>query len=192
MQDELLLLAVWSPPPAPRARLPPAPQTDVPGWLEAFAAHPRIGDVEGLKRKFGAFGSHSNEEQAAALAGHDDRVFQVRGVARRAARAGPGRDGVTGMRVARDPPPQELAECNRQYEQRFGHIFIVCASGKSAAEMLQALRERCEQPAAGAGSAAQVAPLSARRPPCAAAAAAAAAGCPTRCTTSWSTRRASR
>jgi OHCU decarboxylase len=29
-----------------------------------------------------------------------------------------------------------LAEANREYEKRFGHIFIVCASGKSGAEML--------------------------------------------------------
>jgi OHCU decarboxylase len=29
-----------------------------------------------------------------------------------------------------------LADANREYEERFGHIFIVCASGKSAAEML--------------------------------------------------------
>lgn len=35
-----------------------------------------------------------------------------------------------------------LAEGNRAYEDRFGHVFIVCASGRSAAEMLAALRER--------------------------------------------------
>jgi allantoicase len=35
-----------------------------------------------------------------------------------------------------------LAEANREYEARFGHVFIVCASGKSAAEILQALRAR--------------------------------------------------
>jgi OHCU decarboxylase len=29
-----------------------------------------------------------------------------------------------------------LADANGEYEERFGHIFIVCASGKSAAEML--------------------------------------------------------
>lgn len=29
-------------------------QVGVPGWLEAFAGHPRIGDVEGLREKFGA------------------------------------------------------------------------------------------------------------------------------------------
>jgi OHCU decarboxylase len=30
----------------------------------------------------------------------------------------------------------QLAEVNREYENRFGHVFIVCATGKSAAEML--------------------------------------------------------
>jgi len=36
----------------------------------------------------------------------------------------------------------ELAEANRIYEDRFGHIFIVCATGKSAEEMLSLLRQR--------------------------------------------------
>jgi 2-oxo-4-hydroxy-4-carboxy-5-ureidoimidazoline decarboxylase len=35
-----------------------------------------------------------------------------------------------------------LAEGNRQYEQKFGYIFIVCASGRSADEMLAMLRAR--------------------------------------------------
>jgi 2-oxo-4-hydroxy-4-carboxy-5-ureidoimidazoline decarboxylase len=35
-----------------------------------------------------------------------------------------------------------LAAANREYEQRFGRIFIVCATGKSAAEMLSILRTR--------------------------------------------------
>jgi 2-oxo-4-hydroxy-4-carboxy-5-ureidoimidazoline decarboxylase len=35
-----------------------------------------------------------------------------------------------------------LAEGNRAYEERFGYIFIVCATGKTAAEMLALLRER--------------------------------------------------
>jgi OHCU decarboxylase len=35
-----------------------------------------------------------------------------------------------------------LAEANREYERRFPHIFIVCATGKSAAEILQILRRR--------------------------------------------------
>jgi 2-oxo-4-hydroxy-4-carboxy-5-ureidoimidazoline decarboxylase len=31
---------------------------------------------------------------------------------------------------------------NRAYEERFGHVFLICASGRSAGEMLAALRER--------------------------------------------------
>ena len=37
---------------------------------------------------------------------------------------------------------EALAEGNRAYETRFGYIFIVCASGKGAAEMLGLLEER--------------------------------------------------
>ena len=35
-----------------------------------------------------------------------------------------------------------LAEANEAYAGRFGFIFIVCASGKTAEEMLQLLRDR--------------------------------------------------
>ena len=35
-----------------------------------------------------------------------------------------------------------LAEGNQAYEARFGHIFIVCATGKSASEMLRLLGQR--------------------------------------------------
>ena len=37
---------------------------------------------------------------------------------------------------------QAVTEGNREYEQRFGYIFIVCASGKTADEMVGILRER--------------------------------------------------
>jgi OHCU decarboxylase len=37
---------------------------------------------------------------------------------------------------------EALAEGNRRYLERFGHIFIVCASGLSAAEMLARLQAR--------------------------------------------------
>jgi len=37
---------------------------------------------------------------------------------------------------------QSLAEGNEAYEQRFGHIYLVCATGRSAAELLTLLRER--------------------------------------------------
>lgn len=35
-----------------------------------------------------------------------------------------------------------LAEANREYEQRFNRIFIICAMGKSASEILANLRQR--------------------------------------------------
>jgi len=37
---------------------------------------------------------------------------------------------------------EALAEGNRAYEARFGHIYIVCATGKTAEEMLAILRAR--------------------------------------------------
>ena len=41
-----------------------------------------------------------------------------------------------------------LAEGNRQYEERFGRIFIVCAAGKSAEEILAILNTRMQNTAA--------------------------------------------
>jgi 2-oxo-4-hydroxy-4-carboxy-5-ureidoimidazoline decarboxylase len=41
-----------------------------------------------------------------------------------------------------DAVKQALAEGNREYERRFGRIFIVCATGKSGSEMLAILRRR--------------------------------------------------
>ena len=37
---------------------------------------------------------------------------------------------------------QRLAEGNRRYEDRFGHVFLIRAAGRSAEEMLAALEER--------------------------------------------------
>lgn len=39
-----------------------------------------------------------------------------------------------------------LAEGNRRYEERFGRIFIVCASGRSAAEIFGILEQRMGNP----------------------------------------------
>jgi 2-oxo-4-hydroxy-4-carboxy-5-ureidoimidazoline decarboxylase len=35
-----------------------------------------------------------------------------------------------------------LAAGNRTYEERFGHVYLVCADGRPAAELLAVLRER--------------------------------------------------
>jgi 2-oxo-4-hydroxy-4-carboxy-5-ureidoimidazoline decarboxylase len=46
------------------------------------------------------------------------------------------------VKEASEQTLQQLAEGNQAYEQRFGYIFIVCATGKSADEMLHALQQR--------------------------------------------------
>lgn len=35
-----------------------------------------------------------------------------------------------------------LADANASYEEKFGHVFLVCATGRTAETMLAALRER--------------------------------------------------
>ena len=48
------------------------------------------------------------------------------------------------MRVAAGRTLDQLAAENRLYEARFGHVFLIAAAGKSAEEILAALRERME------------------------------------------------
>ena len=50
----------------------------------------------------------------------------------------------SGAAAAADEVKQALADGNRAYEQRFGHIFLICASGLSGQEMLAQLRARRE------------------------------------------------
>jgi 2-oxo-4-hydroxy-4-carboxy-5-ureidoimidazoline decarboxylase len=38
----------------------------------------------------------------------------------------------------------ELAAANAAYEERFGHVYLVCASGRSAAELLAVCRARLD------------------------------------------------
>ncbi len=47
-----------------------------------------------------------------------------------------------GMNAAGDGVRTTLSETNRRYEQRFGYGYIVCASGKTAEEMLAMARTR--------------------------------------------------
>ena len=80
-------------------------------WKEAFAHHPKIGDIESLKKKFA-----STEKWASAEQG--------------------------GVSTAKPGTIEALAEGNKDYEAKFGYIFIVCATGKSAEEMLEILEIR--------------------------------------------------
>lgn len=46
------------------------------------------------------------------------------------------------MSFADESVKQDLADANRAYYEKFGFIFIVCATGKSAEEMVEMCRAR--------------------------------------------------
>jgi allantoicase len=50
----------------------------------------------------------------------------------------------SGVNTASSDTTNSLATLNREYEQKFGFIFIICATGKTSDEMLAALRERLD------------------------------------------------
>jgi 2-oxo-4-hydroxy-4-carboxy-5-ureidoimidazoline decarboxylase len=80
-------------------------------WKEAFAGHPKIGDVTDLMKKFPTTADASSREQS-------------------------------GIRQTSGEILAALAAANEVYESRFGYIFIVCATGKNAGEMLHILNSR--------------------------------------------------
>jgi 2-oxo-4-hydroxy-4-carboxy-5-ureidoimidazoline decarboxylase len=80
-------------------------------WHEAFSHHPKIGDVESLKKKFASTAQWATSEQS-------------------------------GVQDADIKMLEELRDYNNLYEKKFGYIFIVCATGKSAEEMLDLLKKR--------------------------------------------------
>ena len=54
----------------------------------------------------------------------------------------------SGVANASEDAVDSLAALNRDYEQKFGFIFIICATGKTSDYMLSALRERLQHDAA--------------------------------------------
>ncbi|MCF6191494.1 MAG: 2-oxo-4-hydroxy-4-carboxy-5-ureidoimidazoline decarboxylase [Cocleimonas sp.] len=48
----------------------------------------------------------------------------------------------SGVNTATENTLQSLSQGNKDYKEKFGFIFIVCASGKSANEMLELLLQR--------------------------------------------------
>jgi hydroxyisourate hydrolase len=81
-------------------------------WLEAFAAHPRIGEAK-PPAPGGSAPSWEEQEQSST-------------------------------RSATEKVKERLAARNHQYEARFGYIFIVCATGKTAEQMLALIEDRLQ------------------------------------------------
>ena len=85
-------------------------------WKEAFAQHPKIGDIDSLKKKYA---SAADPIATGWAAGEQ-----------------------SGTSTASQKTIDALAEGNKKYEDKFGYIFIICATGKSAEEMLEILESR--------------------------------------------------
>jgi 2-oxo-4-hydroxy-4-carboxy-5-ureidoimidazoline decarboxylase len=79
----------------------------------------------------------TDDDVAEALAGHP-RIGQ----APTQAHSSWSRHEQAGVSGSDDQVVAELAEGNRAYEQRFGHIYLVCAAGRSAPDLLRTLRDR--------------------------------------------------
>ena len=62
----------------------------------------------------------------------------------RAVRGGMSAAEQSGAAAASEEVRQGLADGNPAYEQRFGHVFLICASGLSGQEMLDQLRARLD------------------------------------------------
>ena len=75
----------------------------------------------------------------AALAAHPRIGARVEGSSREAESS---RREQSGMSAADDAVRTAMAEGNRTYEQRFGHVFLIRAAGRSAEEMLAELERR--------------------------------------------------
>lgn len=58
--------------------------------------------------------------------------------------AGWSKDEQSGIRDASNDTITALADRNRDYERRFGHVFLICATGKGADEMLAQLEQRMD------------------------------------------------
>jgi 2-oxo-4-hydroxy-4-carboxy-5-ureidoimidazoline decarboxylase len=89
---------------------------------EALAGHPRIG------------------ERGAESAGPAGSAVSVGS----AVSADWSRQEQAGVSAADAGLARDLAEGNAEYERRFGHIYLVCATGKSGQELLAILRERLD------------------------------------------------
>lgn len=79
-------------------------------------------------------------ELAAVLAGHP-RIGE-RPAAGNGREGGWSRQEQSGAAGASDQVRRELAAANAAYEERFGHVFLICATGQSGEAMLAALRSR--------------------------------------------------
>ena len=111
-----------------------------PVWADRMAAGRPYSSARDAVRQSGAIVAILTlPELEAALAGHPR-------IGERSAEAGQSADWSrseqSGTSTADEPTRRALADFNLEYERRFGHVYLVAASGRSAAELLAILRAR--------------------------------------------------
>ncbi|MFJ6383282.1 2-oxo-4-hydroxy-4-carboxy-5-ureidoimidazoline decarboxylase [Kitasatospora sp. NPDC092039] len=107
-----------------------------PRWAAAVAAAKPWSDREALlAANAAAMASLTAEDLRDAMAGHARIGRPIAGdVASEREQA-----GIRGVdRAVLD----QLHDANAAYEAKFGHVFLICATGRTALDMLAALRER--------------------------------------------------
>lgn len=106
-------------------------------WVEEMArSRPFASDAEVLEAAERAWWGLQPADWLEALARHP-RIGETSKDA-----ASWSREEQSGVVKAAAEVRAALAEGNREYEKRFGHVFLICATGRSAEEMLAELRRR--------------------------------------------------
>ncbi|MDQ3035393.1 MAG: 2-oxo-4-hydroxy-4-carboxy-5-ureidoimidazoline decarboxylase [Myxococcota bacterium] len=115
-------------------------------WARAMLARRPFGTDEALFRAADeAWAEMAREDVLEALA-HHPRIGADRGELRK--KYGTTADWAaseqSGAAAANEETLRALRDGNARYDARFGHVFVVCATGKSAAEMLALLEARLD------------------------------------------------
>lgn len=107
------------------------------------AARPYPSAEDAIRQSSVIVGALTATDLAEALAGHP-RIGERPGASDGGSRAS-GWSAQEQSGVGEDAPTSEaLAEANLEYEDRFGHIYLVCASGRTGTELLEVLRGRLQ------------------------------------------------
>lgn len=116
------------------------PCVDIDRWIDAVVeARPysNVEDVMGVAAT--AADPWTEAEIDGALAHHPRIGEKARGTSEEASFS---RSEQADVDVTVDSVAAELAAGNREYEQKFDRVFLIRAAGRSASEILAALRER--------------------------------------------------
>jgi len=112
-------------------------------WVAAMNELFPVLNKEALLQKADEVWNNLNESDWREAFNHHPKIGDVNSLKEKFANTANWASGEqSSVRQAPQQTLEELAKGNRDYEAKFGYIFIVCATGKSAGEMLQILKTR--------------------------------------------------